>query len=199
VLTSRKRDAELVPAGFDAYAQVLHPASGPGTTQVLWTEAAESVGRPLLPGVWFQDLEEVADADDQRTRSWAQAPQLGEIPDDVLDVLRPILACHAASEHGWFCLWDGWGTFTGSMTLMVGWPADNPPPPGTPSQFRARPAFPPEIGDGPKVTLRNREYLLFEGPLVSARHRAYGGPTITPGAPPTTSTPASPVLPEAEL
>jgi hypothetical protein len=51
------------------------------------------------------------------------------------------------------------------MSMTVGWPEDNPPPPGTPSEFDAEPAFPPEILDGPKVHMPAREYLLFEGPL----------------------------------
>ena len=157
--------ASLVPVGFDAYAQVLHPAIGPGGTRVRWREAAESVGEPLLAGVWFQDLEELAVADDLGPPSWEHAPPLGEISDDVVDALQPILGRHSASEHGWFCLWEGWGEFTGSMTSTIAWPAVIPRPLGTPHHYRALPAFAPEIINGPKVTLPNRKYLLFEGPL----------------------------------
>jgi len=65
-------------------------------------------------------------------------------------------------------LWDGWGFLSGSLSMTVGWPADNPPPPGTPSLFHAEPAFGPEILEGPKVQLPTRDYLLFEGPLEAA-------------------------------
>jgi hypothetical protein len=155
--------ASSVPIGFDAYAQVLHPAGGPGAAQVRWTDAAESVGVSLLPGTWFQDLEEIADADDRRARGWEQAPKVGTIPDNVLEGLRPVLGRHTASYHGWFCLWEGWGTFTGSMTSMIAWPADHPPSPDAPHHYRALLAFAPDISDGPKVKLPNRAYLLFEG------------------------------------
>jgi hypothetical protein len=54
------------------------------------------------------------------------------------------------------------------MMKTIAWPADHPPPPGTPANYRASPAFPETILKGPKVQLRNRDYVLFEGPLDAA-------------------------------
>ncbi len=56
-----------------------------------------------------------------------------------------VFARHTASEHGWLCLWDGWGSLTGSMTRVVAWHVDHQPPPGTPSRFHSRPALSPEV------------------------------------------------------
>jgi hypothetical protein len=161
--------SSLVPTGLEAYVQILHPAEAPSGDPMRWREVADWLHAPLLAGVWFQDLEELAGAKpngDSET-PWA-APLWGEIPDQVLDLLKPVLARHTASEQGWFCLWDGWGSITGSMSRSVAWPVDRPPPPGTPSRLHSLPAFPPEILKGPKVRLPGRDYLLFEGPLEAA-------------------------------
>jgi hypothetical protein len=158
----------FVPTGLDAYVQVLHPAETSDGNLVRWREVAEWLRAPLLPGVWFQDLEELASAAPEADRPWAHAPREGEIPDEVLDRLTPVLTRHTTSEHGWFCLWDGWGFLTGSMSRVVAWHVDHQPPPGTPSCFHSRPAFPPEVRKGPKVHLPTRDYFLFEGPLAAA-------------------------------
>ena len=131
----------FVPTGSDAYVQVLHPAETSDGNPLGWREIAEWLRAPLLPGVWFQDLEELASAAPEGDRPWAHAPPEGEIPDEVLDRLTPVLTRHTASEHGWFCLWDGWGFLTGSMGRVVAWHVDHQPPPGTPSRFHSRPAF----------------------------------------------------------
>jgi hypothetical protein len=159
--------SSFVPTGLEAYVQVLHPAATSHGEPVRWREVADWLHAPLLPGVWFQDLEELAGAMLDSDRPWAHAPLEGEIPDAVLDQLALVLAGHTTSEHGWFCLWDGWGFMTGSMTRTVAWPEDRQPPPGTPSRFRSRPAFPREVRKSSKVHLPTRDYFLFEGPLVA--------------------------------
>jgi hypothetical protein len=158
--------SSLLPSGFEAYVQVLHPAFGPGDSRLRWRDIADRAGLPLLPGVWFQDFQELAPKDDQ---PWVQEPAVGQIPDDVLDVLTPTLAGHTASGHGWFGLWDGWGFLHGSIGLLFASSVDSPPPPGAPTDYRARPAFSAEVLQGPKLTLPDRAYLLFQGPLDAAK------------------------------
>jgi hypothetical protein len=155
----------FIPACFEAYAQILHPAETPDGEPVSWQAIAGWLEVPLLPGVWFQDLEELTARATRGNPPWTQEPPLGAIPDAILDLLTPVLARHTTSRHGWFCLWDGWAFLRGSMSMSVSRPVDNPPPPGTPSHFDAEPAFPAEILDGPKLHLPTRDYLLFEGPL----------------------------------
>jgi hypothetical protein len=159
--------ASFVPTGLEAYAQVLHPAETSEGDPVRWRAVADWLQVPLLSGVWFQDLEELAAGRPERDRPWVLAPQEGEIPGDVLDRLTPVLNRHTRSEHGWFCLWDGWGFLTGSMSRVVAWHIDHQPPAGTPSRYHTRPAFPSEAHKSSKVHLPTRDYFLFEGPLTA--------------------------------
>jgi hypothetical protein len=59
-------------------------------------------------------------------------------------------------------------------------------PPGTPTSYRASPAFPETILKGPKVQLPNRDYLLFQGPLDAADELGatvqWGSATMSPQA-----------------
>ena len=104
----------------------------------------------------------------ERDRPWADAPREGKIPDEVLGRLTPVLARHTSSEHGWFCLWEGWGFLTGSMSRIVAWHVDHQPPPGTPSHYQSRPALTPEERKRAKVHLPTRDFYLFEGLLAAA-------------------------------
>lgn len=79
----------FVPTGLDAYVQVLHPAETRDGDRVRWGEIADWPRTPLLPGVWFQDLEELAAAKPESDRPWAHQPHEGEVPREVLDRLRP--------------------------------------------------------------------------------------------------------------
>lgn len=157
----------MLPRGFAAYAQILHPAFN-GDRPVRWAEVAAWAGRPLEPAAWFQDICVPAPDRGDGPAPWTEEPRNGEIPAKVLAVLTEILLGHTTARRGWFCLWEGWGFVHGSMSRGTAWPVDNPPPPGTPSHFEALPAFPSEVRDGPKVLLPHREYLLFEGPLEAA-------------------------------
>ena len=162
-------NASFVPTGLEAYVQVLHPAETSEGDPVRWSEVADWLQVPLLAGVWFQDLEELAAGRPERDLPWAEAPQEGEIPEEVLDRLTRVLARHTGSEHGWFCLWDGWGFLTGSMTRVVARHVDHHPSPGTPSRYHSLPAFGSEERKSAKVHLPSRAYYLFEGPLAAAR------------------------------
>jgi hypothetical protein len=92
-------------------------------------------------------------------------PDEGELPPGLLSALCEVLAEHTTTpEHCFFCLWDGWGWVEGSpaATVMIT---------SGPAAGRAvdvPPAFPPEIMNGPRVALPQREYILFEGPLAGA-------------------------------
>jgi hypothetical protein len=155
----------VLPHGYDAYARLLHPASSPGNVPVRWSEVAAWAGRTLGPEDWFEDIASPANGVEPGPRPWNGEPAEDKIPEHKLAVLCEVLARHTSSEHGWFCLWDGWGNLSGHMSVVLGYPADNLPPPGTPSRFQASPASPEEVLNGPRVELPHREYLLFEGPL----------------------------------
>lgn len=129
---------ELGPPGFEAYARVLHP----------WQESATDTAT------------ERAD---------------GYLPDDELASLCDVLARHTATpEQCFFGLWDGYGDIYGGdsvafLTTFTGsprWPGpifSRPKPPAPPP-----PAFPPSVLNGPRLSLPNRDFLLFTGPLAQA-------------------------------
>lgn len=135
----------VIPAGFDAYVQVLHPARDPDESGIRWREIADWAGLPLLPGVWFQDLADLAPAD-RPLRPWVQKPSLWEIPDAALNAMTPILAGHTTTSDGWFGLREGSGLDGGSV-LSVAWPVDHPPP-GTPSRYRSWSTLPHAVLKG---------------------------------------------------
>jgi hypothetical protein len=92
-------------------------------------------------------------------------PWVGELPPGLLSALCEVLAEHTATpERCWFCLWDGWGWIWGSPSVGILVVSEDAPQ--TPIQVP--PAFPPEVLDGPRVSLPQRDYILFEGPLDAA-------------------------------
>ena len=61
-------------------------------------------------------------------------------------------------------LWEGWGWIEGSPSVGVIVTSGEAPD----APIEVPPAFPPEILDGPRVSLPGRDYILFEGPLSAA-------------------------------
>ena len=151
----------FIPAGFDAYARVLHPAEA-GGHPVRWAEVARRLKRELRPGDWFQDL---VDSPVEIGPDFSE-PRLGEIPDDVLELLLPILLQHTTSRHGWFCLWEGWAFVHGSMGTMVFRSAEAVAAGGA-----TRLAPPTPVNNQALKAKRESwrpDYVLFEGPLEAA-------------------------------
>lgn len=115
----------------------------------------------------------------------------GSLADDTLDALVAALARHTTTpERCYFCLWDGFGGIHGSPSVAVwsdGWSAGGMPARSWRRLVRRRgrryvaipPAFAPDVMDGPRVKLPNREYLLFEGPLADAGQ--WGAADLLPG------------------
>jgi len=133
--------SELGPAGFEAYARVLHP----------WTDGAEGTD-----GVQTERVD-------------------GHLPTGALRALCDVLGRHTTSaDRCFFALWDGYGEIYGGesvafLTAFIGpapWPSrpfrkpkpKDPPPP----------AFAASVIDGPRLTVRSRDYFLFTGPLPEA-------------------------------
>lgn len=115
-------------------------------------------GGRMHPRVQFDALVGVV-----RGRQRDYEPDVGELPPALLSALCEVLEGHTQTpEQCWFCLWDGWGWITGSpstevsITSASGHAVDVPP------------AFPPEIINGPRVSLPGRDYILFEGPVDAA-------------------------------
>jgi hypothetical protein len=95
----------------------------------------------------------------------------------VLARLCDVLAGHTGSAgRCWFCVGDGYGQTSGPQATVTFTAEDDsiadtaePEP-----ELILPPEFPPEVIDGPRVRLPQRDYLLLEGPLDAAGEVAMG-------------------------
>jgi hypothetical protein len=161
----------VVPGCFDSFARILHPAyrtSASDNTKVRWAEVAAWSGRIMHPEVQFHAIANPVEAA-VSPAPWNRDPLSGSLDADEAAVLLEILARHTdSSESCWFCLWDGWGWERRAVLVRKrGWSR---------SARRARPTkprlvsdpVPRYVRDGPRVTLPQRNYLLYSGPISSA-------------------------------
>jgi hypothetical protein len=99
----------IVPTGFDAYARVLHPAGGGGSsdTPIRWSEVAAWSGRVIHPEVQW---EAVSRASSPASKDfWKYDPALGQCPLPVRRVLVERLRAFTRSTWCWAAVWEGWG------------------------------------------------------------------------------------------
>jgi hypothetical protein len=96
-------------------------------------------------------------------------PDNGKLPAHLLSVLCAGLAEHTSTADScWFCLWDGYGWMRDSPDVSaIGFTRSDDTPAGAGAVF-IPPGPPPEVPQGPKVTLPHRDYFLFNGPLDAA-------------------------------
>lgn len=157
----------VVPAGFEAYARVLHPAEEPlhgGDRVVRWNEVAAWSGLPLLPGSQFHSIA-LPRVRPEGEAPWAsQGPHRGSLyPPDAVILAEILRDWTTAPQRCWFCVWDGYGWDSGIyLTASDGGAAAEPS-----FGHRADPV-PADVRGGSRVGLPNRDYLLHCGPLEAA-------------------------------
>ena len=107
--------ASILPAGFEAYARVLHPAvryAGDDDVEVPWAEvAAHNRTRshplaqwPAVAGGWEYMRSE------SQPPVWDDAPSEGHLPVAVAERMAAVLAAHTTTPaECWFGRWDGFG------------------------------------------------------------------------------------------
>ena len=153
------RFGKLLPDGYPAYARILHPAEervGAEWRQVGWTEIAARTGGTIHPLVQFHRL--------TRGEWEGQAPWPGQLADDQLDALIPLLA-QATTTPGAcsFCVWEGYGEVTGAVQFLTASSSGIPPTPP------AGPLPPAGLDRLPRLHLPNRGYLVLRGAVDDAR------------------------------
>jgi len=157
----------VIPAGFAAYARILHPAwrwETDGALKIRWGMISEWTGRVVHPQVQFHEL----------SQSWARPgilhgrsvdlPHEGSLPADDLVALTEILADDSDTpDHCWFCLWDGYGCVNAgrAFTPLVSNAGDE-------REHHLPQVIPATVLAGPRVRLPARDYLLYHGPLTVA-------------------------------
>ncbi len=162
---SKNTVTDVVPAGFDAYARVLHPAKDatPGGRRLIrWRDVAAWSGCPMEPEAPFHAVaipqEPVA-----ATPPWSgQGPCQGSLAVADARSLCAVVRRHTRTpEDCWFCLWDGYG-WTG-VPLTSG-DADGE----SEAVATADDPIPAAVRHGPRVELPHRSYLLYRGPVECA-------------------------------
>jgi hypothetical protein len=152
----------LIPAGFEAYARVLHPVDVPGDggRLVRWAEVAAWSGQPLRADAQFHSIA-LPPADPGGPPPFeGQGPREGTLWTEDAKVLAAISRGWTATpEDCWFCVWDGFGW--DGVSVSAFFTADGRPP-----EFVEEPrrdSVPAPVRDGPRVRLPHRDYLLYRG------------------------------------
>lgn len=162
---SKNTVADVVPAGFDAYARVLHPAKDatPGGRRLIrWRDVAAWSGRPMEAEAPFHAVaipqEPVAAAP-----PWSgQGPCQGTLAVADTRALCAVVRRHTRTpEDCWFCLWDGYG-WTGVPLTSRDGDGDGG------AVVRTDDPIPVAVRAGPRVELPDRSYLLYRGPVECA-------------------------------
>jgi hypothetical protein len=152
----------VVPAGFEAYARVLHPVetADNGDRLVRWADVAAWSGMPLRPDAQFHSIALPPSAPDRPPPYRSQGPQEGSLWRPDAEVLAAIGRDWTATpEDCWFCVWDGfgWGSaITFAMLTETGQPREIIQEPG-------RDPVPGQVRAGPRVRLPHRDYFLYAG------------------------------------
>jgi hypothetical protein len=99
------RVRDVVPAGFPAYARILHrPDQGiPDATPGTWAEAAVRQGTVLHPAAQWEALVGAAQLGDGQVGM----PEVGSLDRLTLARLRDVLLRHAGDVDCWFAVWPG--------------------------------------------------------------------------------------------
>jgi hypothetical protein len=161
--------AAVVPDGFPAYVRILHPARGTNDVPVSWAKVAAWSGRRMHPLVQFHAISRTLPFSSVGPEPWNQDPEPGNLPAELLRVLCEILTGHTSTASSCcFCLWEGYGWLHGGPAVAV--IASSKRDFGSVSEGSTciPPALPLEVLHGPRVSLPQRNYVLFEGPLSAA-------------------------------
>lgn len=159
----------VVPAVFDAYARIFHPAScgvGGEEAEVRWAEVAAANARVMHPAAEWGSLAGSWQSREQ-PGLWKQPPRTGELPGASAARLAAVLARHTKHpECAYFALLDGWDALGLMLLFKDGTPED--------VQRIGRRAVEEEVAawrelvqGGAAFALPNREMRLLRGPLAA--------------------------------
>jgi hypothetical protein len=101
----------VVPAGFDAYARVFHPAYL-GEQPVTWRQVAEANGRVAHPGMQWPSITGSYrfHYHDEQPGLWDLQPAEGTLPTHLAGLLAAELARHTTTpDTCWYAVWEGFG------------------------------------------------------------------------------------------
>jgi hypothetical protein len=153
---------KVIPAGFEAYARVLHPVESAeaGDRPVRWADVARWSGLELRPDARFHSVA-LPPADPGSPPPFGDGtPGCGTLYlPDALTVAAHCRAWTSAPDDCWFCVWDGFG-WDNATRLFAASEDGEPPAFGA---WRPPDPVPADVRQGQRVHLPNRDYLLYRG------------------------------------
>ena len=145
--TAGTRVGAIIPAGYEAYARILHPAwSLPNGRMVpiSWRDVAAWSGRIVHPEVQWEAVIRPSGIT-SNPKPWDQDPAIGFAPDVVRKSICESLKLFSKEHSCWTAIWEGWGCLGGAF---------------------------PEI---PVLQLPGRNYLLLSASWECVESSVFGG------------------------
>jgi hypothetical protein len=164
--------ATVVPAGFAAYARVLHPVelAADDVRRVRWADVAAWSGLPLRPDAQFHSVALPPTDPGGPPPYSGQGPTDGTLDDLDAEFLAGILRDWTATpDDCWFCVWDGYGWGSGQMLFSTSASAAlDEAELAEVAALAMRDPVPAPVRAGPRVALPHRNYLLYQGAVEAA-------------------------------
>jgi hypothetical protein len=172
----------LVPAVFEHYVRVFHPASrderlGDESIEVRWADVASANSRTMHPAAEWGSLTGSWQLDGQPDL-WDHPPRVGELPQRLAEQLAEALAPFTErADRCFFGVWEGWGTPGALILFKQGTPEaeQRESHESANAEIRTQREF---LDCAPTFTLPHRGIQLVEGPLgaISAFYENYRDP-----------------------
>lgn len=152
----------VIPAGFEAYARLLHPVdTDPSgmTPTVRWANVARWSGIPMRPDAQFYEIAIPDGIPEGPAPGAGSLPREGTLCWDDTTALIELLRASTGDGRCWFAVWEGYGWDSVMMLTLGG---------GKSEATRVPDPIPREVRDGPRVELPCRGYLLYSDDLTGA-------------------------------
>jgi hypothetical protein len=146
--------ARHVPAGFERYIRVFHPADPGGGESTTWASVADAHGTVMHATAQFHALI----GRDHCGTVDVEPPRLGALALPELERLTSILRRHTPSDDCVFAYWEGWNALARPTRITAY--RDGEPSVHTPTPLPDQAVTPPPIG---RLSLPHRNYALFRG------------------------------------
>ena len=166
----------VIPAGFAAYARILHPASASRDwvpVDVRWSTVASWSGRTVHPEMQFHAIASpIEPGETDGPMPWSGEPRLGVLSKAQMTALADVLPAFTSTPKAcWLCLWDGYGYVTGAVFSFQFAQGPAPAAARRPRRWNLSMPVPKGRGNLPdrkRVRLPARDYLLFRGSIANA-------------------------------
>jgi hypothetical protein len=173
------RVRSLLPAVFDAYLRVFHPASGFGhrAPPIRWADLARRRGLELSADITYFDLVGAQGVGEEHL---GIAPPLdGQLPGDVCAALRDALEPRTSTpSDAWYWLWDGYGSLWSNAHGQL---ASNPASRAEQRRLRAEGRDHDRRMEAfPRIRTENRTYFLMRGSVRSVCELEVDGWEVLP-------------------